>query len=292
MVWELPAKDIEQLKKSTVVLSLSGGKDSTACALLLERNGIEFHSVFFDTGWEHPVLYDYIEKTLKPRFGSIEVLKSKAFPMGMAQAVRHKGIFPSRRIRWCTDELKIRPRDAYLKKLEGPVINVVGIRREESPRRARYSRWQYNEKLDVDMYHPLVDHTVDDVIRMHREGDLAPNPLYLQGLERVGCFPCINARKAEVAKLPDLYPARVNEIEQLERELVGRSEHSAARVFFGPRIGAEGGGIRQVVEWAQTDRGGMQFKLFDNTAEDGCTRWGLCDAALSAEHLRKLTGDE
>lgn len=293
MVWDMPAADVEQLKKSRVVLSLSGGKDSTACALLLERHGIEFTSVFFDTGWEHPALYDYLHNVLGARFGEIEVIKSAVFPGGMAEAVRRKGIFPSSKIRWCTDELKIRPRDRYLKTLEGDVVHVVGIRREESPKRARYPRWDYSDSLDLDMFYPLVDHTFNDVIRMHQEAGLEPNPLYLKGLERVGCFPCIFARKSELAKLAELYPDRIAEIEALEAEVTERAQQknpsAMPRTFFGPRTGSTELGIRAAVEWAQTDRGGRQFRLFDETAQTGCTRWGMCDLAMSAEQLRELT---
>lgn len=38
-----------------------------------------------------------------------------------------------------------------------------------------------------------------------------------------------------------------------------------------------------VVQWAQTDRGGRQFSMFDYTAQDGCTRWGLCEAPQASQ---------
>ena len=45
------------------VVSLSGGKDSTAMLLMmLERNEDIADIVFFDTGWEHPEMYDHLEK--------------------------------------------------------------------------------------------------------------------------------------------------------------------------------------------------------------------------------------
>ena len=65
----------------TLVLSLSGGKDSTATALhLLEigvldrhvRAGGEVRRVFLDTGWELDETYRYIDEVLEPRLGRIE----------------------------------------------------------------------------------------------------------------------------------------------------------------------------------------------------------------------------
>lgn len=45
------------------IVSLSGGKDSTAMLLMmLERNENIADIVFFDTGWEHPEMYEHLEK--------------------------------------------------------------------------------------------------------------------------------------------------------------------------------------------------------------------------------------
>lgn len=45
------------------VVSVSGGKDSTATYLLaLERLGGDFEAVFADTGNEHPYTYEYVAR--------------------------------------------------------------------------------------------------------------------------------------------------------------------------------------------------------------------------------------
>ena len=43
-----------------IIASVSGGKDSTAVMLYLREKGISFTPVFCDTGWEHPITYDYL----------------------------------------------------------------------------------------------------------------------------------------------------------------------------------------------------------------------------------------
>ena len=44
------------------VVSISGGKDSTALALLaIERETKNLHFVWADTGHEHPQTYEYVE---------------------------------------------------------------------------------------------------------------------------------------------------------------------------------------------------------------------------------------
>lgn len=218
-VWSLSEGDLRRLKDSRVIVSMSGGKDSTACALLLERHGVEFDAVFMDTGWEHPAIYDYIHDVLEPRFGTIQILKSAKYPGGMDELVRKNGIFPDAKARFCTRELKLVPFNNYLERLDEDAIYVVGIRRQESKSRANASRWDYDEKTDCDVFRPLVEHSFDDVIRMHQEGGIPPNPLYLQGATRVGCFPCVFAKKSEVDQVAKLWPKKIDQIEKLETDL-------------------------------------------------------------------------
>ena len=361
-VWHLSKKEIDELKGAQVVVSMSGGKDSTACALLLERHGIEFERVFMDTGWEHPALYQYIADVLEPRFGNVTVLKSKRWPGGMVDMVRHKGGFPDRKMRFCTAYLKVDPFCEYVSAAGGAVLNVIGVRREESEARKSADRWAYDEKVGCEVFRPLVDHTFDDVIAMHREAGIAPNPLYLQGASRVGCFPCIYSRKSEIDQVAKLWPDRIDQIAELEAELTNaahvrwdqdqdwrkKQDHKIirrvaylnsleglgvswqalknydakkatlsedyerlylreferltkerdldagyleekrrqlSRTFFHGRTDS---GVREVAAWAETDRGGRQLKLFDMTARDGCTRWGMCESPLADSELVKI----
>ena len=295
---KLSEEDIAILNSSKVILSFSGGKDSTACGLILEENNIPFQPVFMDTGWEHPVVLEYIRQEIEPRWGRVEIIKSHKYPGGMAEIINKKGIFPSRRIRWCTEELKIKPWRRYLKSLDGPVVSVVGIRRQESKSRSAAKRWEYDPKTDADVFRPLVDLSFDDVIRIHQDKNMPPNPLYLHGAERVGCFPCIFSRKSEVELLSRLWPERIEEISKMEKELTERRiqkdpSASTKATFFGERSAVIGSGdINSVVEWSKTARGGRQLALFNHSAQDGCTRWGMCESPMAREDAVKIGGED
>jgi 3'-phosphoadenosine 5'-phosphosulfate sulfotransferase (PAPS reductase)/FAD synthetase len=281
-----------------VILSVSGGKDSAAASLHLTELGIEHWRVFADTGWEDRRVYEHVRGPLTDQLGPIFEVRGRR---QMRELVLHKAMFPSRTIRFCTQELKVKPLAEFVefcKEVTGrDVVNVVGIRASESESRSKMPEWEYDSTFDCDVWRPLLRWTEQDVIDIHRRHGLPPNPLYLAGAERVGCWPCIFARKSEIKMIADTDPARIDMIRELEREV-----NDAARARYAER-GQElehvrswfqvthrsqvAGGyipIDDVVRWARTGKGGRtedrQLELFGG--HDGCARWGLCDQAGNA----------
>ena len=92
-----------------VIVTFSGGKDSLA-ALLWTREHItkNFTTVFCDTGWEHPLTYEYINRIADKLHLDLVTLKSKKYD-GMVDLARQKKRWPSTRARFCTQELKTKP---------------------------------------------------------------------------------------------------------------------------------------------------------------------------------------
>ena len=185
----------------------------------------------------------------------------------MVRLILKKGTFPSRNFRWCTSELKLKMLKAYLDTLDSDVINCVGIRRSESRRRAKLSEFDYMEKLDLDVWRPIIKWTEEDVIGIHKKHGLSPNPLYLRNSERVGCWPCIMSRKAEIANIDR---ERIHVISTIEHYLTNKKGNP--RNFFYYQ------NIEKTIDWSKTSRGGKQYKLFNTLpADQSCMKWGMCE---------------
>lgn len=300
MIEPITDRQRELLAGRVVVASVSGGKDSAAMSLWLTENGIEHKRVFADTGWEHALTYEYLRGPLTAKLGPIDEVVGK--DGGMANLVVRKGMFPSRTRRFCTSELKVKPLAAYMKALGAPVASAVGIRAAESEARAKQPEWEPADDIygtDTLVWRPLLRWTEQDVIDIHTRHGLPPNPLYLKGASRVGCWPCIFARKKELVFIADHDPERVKLIRELETraQITAMERYAAAGETFEslgynpPTFFQAAGALRsegkdgrmvpidEVIRWARTARGGKQFELFAPQQEEGCVRWGLCEAA-------------
>lgn len=213
----------------------------------------------------------------------------------MADLCRYKGMFPARTKRFCTQELKVYPAQAYLNQLQdriGDLVNAVGIRAAESSARAKMPDWEWSDGFDCEVWRPLLQWSEQDVIDIHKRHGLIPNHLYLRGHSRVGCWPCIFARKSEIRLLAE-DSMRVVLIRSLEQEIGEMARSRLARrgetfdslgyatpTFFQTDIpGAHSSMVQidDVIAWSKTTQGGRQYELFASAVEEGCVRWGLCD---------------
>lgn len=285
-----------------VVASVSGGKDSTALMLALREAGLPFRAVFADTQWEAPETYAYLD-TLRAKLGiAIDVVGVEG---GMVARIRNRASFPARMQRWCTRELKIEPLRAYhdrlIEETGVETVSAMGVRAEESTERAKMSVFEDEcegaRSWGGYLWRSLLAWTIADVIAIHRRHDVPMNPLYHLGFDRVGCFPCIYARKNEIALLASHAPDRIDVIETLERDVesirstrnaesIGRYAYTRGGFFQTSGRGAsveEKSGddrftsIRDIVAWSRTSHGGRQLPLLAEPPTGGCMRWGLCE---------------
>jgi len=128
------------------VLTYSGGKDSTATAVLTmewwKRRGkpVEIHVVYADTGLEIPTLHTqalrFLQavKGLYPEIG-VHIAKPHPEESFWVQLIGKGYPPPHNRFRWCTRRLKIAPMDRLVQSLPGRKAILTGVRLGESDAR-------------------------------------------------------------------------------------------------------------------------------------------------------------
>lgn len=150
------------------VIGYSGGKDSTAALQLvwlslqlLEKNKLKktVHIINTDTLVESPVVSQWaanslmkMQKTAEEQGLPFEVhrLTPKSDNTFWVNLLGKGYPFPRKRFRWCTDRLKIKPVNDFIKECiaeHGEIILVLGTRKSESANRAK--TMAHYEKLRV-----------------------------------------------------------------------------------------------------------------------------------------------
>lgn len=200
-----------------------------------------------------------------------------------------KGRFPSRMAQFCTEELKRNMAVAFQLDIADygkTVVSWQGVRRDESHARRNAKLF---ERISPGMYayRPIVEWTAAQVFEFCASRGIQPNPLYRQGMGRVGCMPCINVGKAELRQIAARFPEYIETKSQWESH-VSRASKRGHSTFF-HKIDESGKSIDsaifarntvwKTVEWSRTSRGGRQFDmladLIDPTA--CASAYGLCE---------------
>jgi 3'-phosphoadenosine 5'-phosphosulfate sulfotransferase (PAPS reductase)/FAD synthetase len=320
------------LSAADLFASVSGGRDSTAMILHLHEIGVPFRAIHMDTGWEADQTYAYLDDVLRPLVlrltgeplqvltddceipagAASDVARIEAMlgrPSAMVRRTVRKGMFASRLRRFCTQNLKIFPARAHYRahhELTGRIpINAQGVRAEESAARARYPSWEPYDG-DCAIWRPLLRWSAEDVTNIHRRHGVAWNPLYDLGASRVGCWPCIFARKGELRMIATSDPHRIDVLRELEavvaRRAAERAADNGAPAWFQSRYQVGGGDhhdgtcwpIDRAVDWAMTEtasdlaafarRHGLtpetpegQGDLFADGVAEGCGRLAACE---------------
>lgn len=194
------------VKPVMCIVPVSGGKDSQACLKMAveEFGAANVLGLFCDTQFEHPKTYAHVKRMAKLYGVKVRTISGGS----VADKIRKHQRFPGGGARFCTDELKIRETRIFLAefvKTNGPFQVWYGMRTDESSERSK--RYAYKDPDDLYEPHevlakypkylgeagiryrlPIVDWTTAEVME-YLDGE--ENPLYREGFDRVGCFPCL-----------------------------------------------------------------------------------------------------
>lgn len=268
------------------IVNLSGGKDSQACALLAADRGKPFRLVMADTGHENQITLDhanyvaefvgvpleivkadFTEKLAKkrdfvrrewPKKGvpadRIERALAVLSPTGIPflDLCLWKGRFPSRMAQFCTEFLKSNAVEEQVISpaiQRGPVIQWLGVRRDESLNRRDAPMFQRvrREPHDMLLFRPLIHWTAENVFGFCAGRGSRHNPLYTQGMGRVGCFPCINENKEGIRQISVRFPDAIKKLLEWEALVKDASKRGAA-TFFAADVTPEGAALAKALK--------------------------------------------
>ena len=210
-------------ENAPVAIGVSGGKDSQAAALATFRHldqvghtgpRILVHADLGTVEWDDSL--DICEELAEHLQCDLVVVRRKAGGLmerwesrWLSSRTRYEELstvtlvpcWSTPAMRFCTSELKTHVIMSELKRrFKGQrVLNVIGVRREESAARARMAVADRDAGGQVWTWRPIIDLSTDEVFVMIDRSGLRPHPAYrVHGMSRVSCRFCILSNIADL----------------------------------------------------------------------------------------------
>jgi len=198
------------------ILSLSGGKDSTALAIYMQGKIPDVEYVFCDTGEELPETYEYLEK-LEAFLGKPIIRLNPDRPFKHFLDI-YGGILPDARTRWCTRMLKLRPFEHYIGNEKA--ISYIAIRSDEEHRKGYISK-----KNNIEVCYPFITDGInrEGVYQILKQSGIGL-PEYYKWRSRSGCYFCFFQQKIEWVGLLENHPDLFKKAAAFEKNNMEKGE--------------------------------------------------------------------
>jgi 3'-phosphoadenosine 5'-phosphosulfate sulfotransferase (PAPS reductase)/FAD synthetase len=245
----LTAPQAAALPDMQYVIFASYGNDSIALIQFAHERGLRgVHVAYSDTGWAASWWPQRVERA-EAWVQSLGFATHRIASEGMEALVQRKKAWPrggGGKFQFCTEALKEQPAQEWLAAHDpdAEATCLTGVRREESENRRDAPEWVTASPKHGgrELWQPLVRHT-----EAMRDALALKSPLPLLPFRSKECYPCVNARKADLRHLDDEARARIARIEQA----AGVNGKGNARVMFSPKRHGGAVGIDAVVEDAK-----------------------------------------
>lgn len=179
--------------------TFSGGKDSQCLYHLVKMAGVKAKTHMNLTSVDPPEVIRFVKK----EYPDVELIKPR---MSIYDMAKKKHLMPTRTLRWCCAEFK--------ETSGAGKVTLIGIRKEESARRAKrceisanikgkrteetFDQWsEHEEKMvtcvggkDKILVSPIIYWTEQDVWEFLNRNGIPHCKLYDEGYTRIGCICC------------------------------------------------------------------------------------------------------
>ncbi len=190
-------EQVNAFPEHKLVISFSGGKDSTVVADVVTRalSNPSIVHIFGDTTLEFPFTYEYVDRFRKNNPKTI-VKTSKNREQNFYSVCEQIGP-PARMMRWCCTMFKTGPITRTLSALfrDSKILTFYGIRKNESASRSKYDRVANgaNVKIQKQTVAAPIFYWSDLEVWLYMLGENVDfNDAYRLGYDRVGCWCCPN----------------------------------------------------------------------------------------------------
>lgn len=231
------------------IIFASYGNDSIALIqLAYEKRLKDVHVVYTDTGWAADWWTQRIEQA-EQWVKTLGFVPHRIQSEGMESLVMRKKAWPrggGGKFQFCTEALKKEPARQWMDRADPnkEATCMTGVRREESENRRDAPEWVESspEHGGRELWQPLVRHTAAE-----RDALILKTPMAILPFRSKECYPCVNARKAELRHLDEPSRHKVWRIEQAS----GTNSKGNERVMFSPARHGGAVGIDAVIEDAK-----------------------------------------
>ena len=196
--YQFVQKTASRFPRENVVLSFSGGKDSTATADVVQKalSDPSIVHIFGDTTLEFPATVEYAKRYRKNHPNAIFLI-AKNEEQDFSKVCEDIGP-PARMMRWCCSMFKTGPITRTINSLyrNQQILTFYGIRKSESVSRSKYNRVE-DDAESVKIQQQTVASPIffwkDIDIWLYLLGEKVEfNEAYRLGYDRVGCWCCPN----------------------------------------------------------------------------------------------------
>ena len=191
-------QEASKYEEEQIVISFSGGKDSTVVADLVVRalSNPSIVHIYGDTTLEFPMSYEYVQRFKKNNPKCI-FKTSKNRDQIFLDVAKVIGP-PARMLRWCCTMFKTGPITRTINALfrDKSILTFYGIRKNESVSRSKYNRTEDDagsvKILKQKVASPIFYWCDGDIWLYMLAEHVDFNDAYKLGYDRVGCWCCPN----------------------------------------------------------------------------------------------------